>query len=99
MLAVPLSFSNIWLPRMDSNHDTQIQNLQCYRYTTRQNSSRTTCVFCCFLRTPQISFQLSAGLKGTGTLLHINQIFPRSSLYFCKPIMKSLLNKDLPRYF
>ena len=20
---------------MDSNHDTQIQNLQCYRYTTR----------------------------------------------------------------
>ncbi len=21
---------------MDSNHDTQIQNLQCYRYTTRQ---------------------------------------------------------------
>ena len=23
------------LPRMDSNHDTQIQNLQCYRYTTR----------------------------------------------------------------
>jgi hypothetical protein len=25
-----------WLPRMDSNHDTQIQNLQCYRYTTRQ---------------------------------------------------------------
>ena len=24
-----------WLPRMDSNHDTQIQNLQCYRYTTR----------------------------------------------------------------
>ena len=25
-----------WLPRMDSNHDKQIQNLQCYRYTTRQ---------------------------------------------------------------
>ena len=22
---------------MDSNHDKQIQNLQCYRYTTRQN--------------------------------------------------------------
>ncbi len=21
---------------MDSNHDKQIQNLQCYRYTTRQ---------------------------------------------------------------
>jgi hypothetical protein len=26
-----------WLPRMDSNHDKQIQNLQCYRYTTRQS--------------------------------------------------------------
>ncbi len=25
-----------WLPRMDSNHDKQIQNLLCYRYTTRQ---------------------------------------------------------------
>ena len=22
---------------MDSNHDKQIQNLQCYRYTTRQS--------------------------------------------------------------
>ena len=22
---------------MDSNHDKQIQNLQCYRYTTRQD--------------------------------------------------------------
>ena len=30
----PLCFA--WLPRMDSNHDKQIQNLQCYRYTTRQ---------------------------------------------------------------
>ena len=25
-----------WLPRMDSNHDKQIQNLLCYRYTTGQ---------------------------------------------------------------
>ena len=24
---------------MDSNHDTQIQNLQCYRYTTRHQDS------------------------------------------------------------
>ncbi len=32
-----------WLPRMDSNHDKQIQNLQCYRYTTRQ--------FICSIRT------------------------------------------------
>lgn len=24
------------LPRMDSNHDKQIQSLLCYRYTTRQ---------------------------------------------------------------
>ena len=29
--------ANNWLPRMDSNHDKQIQNLQCYRYTTRQS--------------------------------------------------------------
>jgi hypothetical protein len=29
-----------WLPRMDSNHDKQIQNLQCYRYTTRQLMGR-----------------------------------------------------------
>lgn len=34
----PLSISNT-LPRMDSNHDKQIQNLQCYRYTTRQYKS------------------------------------------------------------
>ena len=25
---------------MDSNHDKQIQNLQCYRYTTRQLMGR-----------------------------------------------------------
>jgi|688.fasta_scaffold297688_2 hypothetical protein len=25
-----------WLPRMDLNHDKQIQSLLCYRYTTRQ---------------------------------------------------------------
>ena len=25
---------------MDSNHDKQIQNLQCYRYTTRQKKIR-----------------------------------------------------------
>jgi len=30
-----------WLPRMDSNHDKQIQNLQCYRYTTRHLSAHT----------------------------------------------------------
>ena len=25
-----------WLPRKDSNLDKEIQNLSCYRYTTRQ---------------------------------------------------------------
>ena len=27
-----------WLPRMDSNHDKQIQNLLCYHYTTGQEN-------------------------------------------------------------
>ena len=28
---------NGWLPRKDSNLDKEIQNLSCYRYTTRQS--------------------------------------------------------------
>ena len=31
------SHANAWLPRKDSNLDKQIQNLSCYRYTTRQS--------------------------------------------------------------
>jgi hypothetical protein len=30
-----------WLPDMDLNHDKQIQNLLCYRYTIGQAGSRT----------------------------------------------------------
>ncbi len=29
-----------WLPDMDSNHDKQIQNLLCYRYTIGQSERR-----------------------------------------------------------
>ena len=32
----PLLQAKSWLPRLDSNQDTQIQNLVCYRYTTGQ---------------------------------------------------------------
>ena len=31
--------SKIWLPDMDLNHDKQIQNLLCYRYTIGQAGS------------------------------------------------------------
>lgn len=30
----------MWLPDMDSNHDKEIQNLLCYRYTIRQDGTR-----------------------------------------------------------
>ena len=31
-----------WLPDMDLNHDKQIQNLLCYRYTIGQAGARET---------------------------------------------------------
>ena len=33
-----------WLPDMDLNHDKQIQNLLCYRYTIGQSRSGRTLV-------------------------------------------------------
>ena len=33
-----------WLPDMDLNHDKQIQNLLCYRYTIGQAGSGRTLV-------------------------------------------------------
>jgi hypothetical protein len=33
-----------WLPDMDSNHDKQIQNLLCYRYTIRQSRAQRNVV-------------------------------------------------------
>ncbi len=32
----PIPILEKWLPRKDSNLDKEIQNLSCYRYTTRQ---------------------------------------------------------------
>jgi hypothetical protein len=29
---------DVWLPRKDSNLNKEIQNLSCYRYTTRQDN-------------------------------------------------------------
>jgi len=46
-----------WLPRMDSNHDKQIQNLQCYRYTTRQQKH-------CYINRPLRFFNRQGSFAG-----------------------------------
>ena len=39
-LPTPRSAFESWLPDMDLNHDKQIQNLLCYRYTIGQTKGR-----------------------------------------------------------